>query len=128
MSFQCHSISGPVGQAVEPARETPLLFGCPHAPVRFGVGGTLVVVTPTSPSEYSNATVQLIQLKVVMSPNSHMIHTDSLFCSYLLLQGCGTRVQALYRRPGVPFGSSNTVSSASKAPPYWTLCGSLPFL
>ena len=64
MSFHSHSMSGPVGQAVEPARETPLLFGCPHAPARFGVGGTLVVVTPTSPSEYSNATVQLIQLKV----------------------------------------------------------------
>jgi hypothetical protein len=57
-------VQSTVNQPVEPARETPLHFSCPHAPVRFGVGGTLIIVTPTAPSEYNKATVQLIQLQV----------------------------------------------------------------
>ena len=50
--------------ASEPARETPLLFAQPHAPARFGVGGVLLVVTPTIPSQYASATVEVHALQV----------------------------------------------------------------
>ena len=113
--------------ASEPARETPLLFAQPHAPARFGVGGVLLVVTPTIPSQYASATVEVHALQVTRMYCSVCLCVRVCVCACVracvrvcvvdvicycsILAGTGTRVQSVCRQCGVQSRPPSPVSS-----------------